>query len=398
MSMRQTTPAHRTGVRVPALAYALAAIAMSAVAPVDGAAQGTISGLGFGYPVGGVSTRAAGTAGSFGEFDAVSPRNPASIGGLGRTLIAAQTEPEFRTLRFGAVKERTTAQRVPLLMVAFPARHGIGVALSAATFLDRSYTTVTKGAVTIGGTTLITDDRSDVRGSIADLRGAVGWRVNPRLSVGVAGHLFTGDNVVAISRTFPDTTAFGSVLDSSRVTYFGNGVSVGGELLLVKGLSASASYRAGGGIESRVRDSVRSRADVPNRLGASLRYDGLPGSIFAVGIERQDWTSMQGLGSSLVQAHDVMNWHAGAEVGGPRLLGSSLQLRVGYANNTLPFGLNAQTVRESRITTGFGVPLARDLVSLDFSLQRANRTLGGGGAKESAWLVGLGVQIRPGGP
>lgn len=398
MSLLRITTAPRSRARTIVARCTFAAVALAVVSPSGAGGQGTISGLGFGYPVGGVSTRAAGTAGSFGEFDAVSPRNPASIGGLARTVIAAQTEPEFRTLRLGALKERTTAQRVPLLLVAFPARRGIGVALSATTFLDRSYTTTTKGEVTLGGTTLITDDRSEVRGSIADLRGAVGWRVNPRLSVGIAGHLFTGDNVVAISRTFPDTTAFGSVLDSSRVTYFGNGISVGGELLIVKGFSASASYRAGGGIESRVRDSVRSRADVPNRLGAALRYDGLPGSIFAVGIERQAWTSLQGLGSSLVQAHDAMNWHAGAEVGGPRVLGSSLLLRVGYAKNTLPFGVSAQTVRESRITTGFGVPLARDLISLDFSLQRANRTLGGSGARESAWLVGLGLQIRPGGP
>lgn len=394
----------RTGLSALVLrAVALRAVAVgavvSSVAPLATlGAQGTLSGLGFGYPVGGVSTRAAGTAGAFGEFDAVSPRNPASLGGLGRTLIAAQTEPEFRTLRVGALKERTRAQRIPLLLVAFPAQRGIAVALSATTFLDRSYTTVTKGTVNIGGNALTTDDRSDVRGSIADLRAAVGWRINPKVSVGLGGHLFTGDNVVAISRTFSDTTAFGSVLDSSRVTYFGTGVSLGTEVHVAKGLAASASFRSGGSIESRVRDSIRTRGNVPNRIGAALRYEGVAGAIFAIGVERQDWTRMKALGSALVQAHDVVNYHAGAEVGGPRVFGSSLLLRAGYAKNTLPFGTANQLVRESRIATGFGVPLARDLVSLDFSLQRANRTLGGGGAKESAWLLGVGVQIRPGGP
>ena len=361
-------------------------------------AQGTVSGLGFGYPVGGVSTRAAATGGAFGEFDAVSPRNPSSIGGLRSTLISAQAEPEFRTLLAGGIKERTSAQRIPLLLVAFPARHGIGVALSATTFLDRSFTTVTKGSVVIDGTPFVTDERSEVRGSIADLRGAIGWRVNPRISVGLAGHLFTGDNVVSISRRFSDTTTFGSVLDSSRVNYFGNAVTVGAEVQLVKGLAAMASYRAGGSLESRVRDTVRSRANVPNRLGATLRYDGVPGSIFAVGLERQNWSRMQSLGSTLVQPHDATNWNAGAEVAGPKLLGASLLLRAGYAMNTLPFGVNGRSVRERRITSGLGVPLARDFASLDFSVQRANRTLGGGGAKESAWLLGVGLQIRPGGP
>jgi hypothetical protein len=384
--------------RVRALGALLVLGTAMLVAPVSFAfAQGTLSGLGFGYPVGGASTRVAGTAGAFGEFDAVSPFNPASVGGITRTLIAAQTEPEFRTLRLGGVKERTTTQRVPLIMIALPARNGLTVALSGRTFLDRSYSTRTTGTVVIGGNTLATNDQIDVRGSIADLRAAAGWRVNSKLSIGLAGHLFTGDNLVATSRQFDDTTSFGSVLDSSRVTYFGRGVSVGGEVQIVKGLSAAASYRKGFSLDSRVSDTVRSRANVPDRVGASLRYDGVPGSIFAIGIEQQNWSRMQSLGSSSVQAHDATNWHVGAETGGPQVLGTTVQVRVGYARNTLPFGTNGQSVNESRIGGGFGLPLARDFASLDFSVQRALRTMSGGG-KENAWLLGLGLQIRPGGP
>lgn len=379
------------------LGLALALAITPVLMPAALQAQGTLSGLGFGYPVGGTSTRAAATGGAFGEFDAVTPRNPASLGGLRGTLIAAQTEPEFRTLRLGAIKESTTAQRVPLVMLAFPLRHGFGVGISATTFLDRSFTTITKGAVVIDGNTLVTDDRSDVRGSIADLRAAVGWRPNTRFSVGIGGHLFTGDNLVANSRTFSDTTAFGSVVDSSRITYFGNAISLGAEVQVAKGLAASASFRAGGSFESRVADTVRSRSNVPNRLGASLRYDGVPGSTFAVAVEQQDWSRMASLGTSLVQAHDATNWSAGAEVAGPRFMGSALQLRAGVARNTLPFGSGDRLVRETRITTGAGIPLARDAISLDFSLQRANRSLSGGTAKESAWMLGVGLQIRPGG-
>lgn len=398
MSMNKGAGAARMLAARMLAARALAATGLLLLGATSGAsAQGTISGLGFGYPVGGVSTRAAGTGGSFGEFDAVSPRNPAALGGLRSVLISAQAEPEFRMLTLGGIKERTTAQRIPLLLVAFPMKHGVGVAVSATTFLDRSYTTVTKGTVVVDGATLTTDDRTDVRGSIGDLRAAAGWRLNPRLSLGIGGHLFTGDNVVSASRRFSDTTAFGSVLDSSRVTYFGTALSVGADVVVLKGLAASASYRLGRSLDARVRDTVRSRADVPNRLGVALRYEGVPGSVFAAGIERQDWSNMSGLGSALVETHDAVNWHAGAEVGGPRLLGAALLLRAGYAHNTLPFGINSRSVRESRITTGFGLPLAHDLVSFDFSLQRANRTLTGG-AKETAWLVGAGLQIRPSGP
>ena len=380
----------------PAVVLTLAAFLLLPLATTG--AQGTLSVLGFGYPVGGLSTRAVATGGAFGEFDAISPRNPAALGGLPRTVIAVQTEPEYRTLRIGGLKESTTAQRVPLLLLAFPARNRVSVSLSATTFLDRSYSTATTGTVVVDGVTLPTRDSASVRGSIGDLRAAIGWRLNDRLSVGVGGHLFTGDNLVARSRSFADSSVFGNVVDSSRVTFFGHAVSVGTELQIVKGLAASASYRAGGKLEARVSDTVRSRANVPDRIGVALRYDAVPGAIFAVGLEQQRWSDMQGLGSSLVETHDATNWHAGAEVAGPRFMGSVLQLRAGYAQGTLPFGADGRTVKESRITGGFGLPLARDFASLDFSLQRALRSLSGGPGRESAWLLGVGIQIRPGGP
>jgi len=126
-----------------------------------------------------------------------------------------------------------------------------------------------------------------------------------------------------------------------------------------------------------------------------LRYDGVAGATFAAGIEKQSWSRMIGLGSSQVQAHDATNYHAGAELVGPKLRGLPTLVRVGYANNQLPFGVDGKMVAESRVTGGVGIPVARDFATLDLSLQRANRTLSGGGAKESAWLLGVGIQIRP---
>ncbi|MCC6241913.1 MAG: hypothetical protein IT353_03690 [Gemmatimonadaceae bacterium] len=358
-------------------------------------AQGSLGALGFGYPVGGTSTRAAGTAASFGEFDPLSPINPASLGGLPRTVITAQTEPEFRTLRVGTSKEKSTVQRVPLIMLAVPVRAGVAVSVSASTLLDRSYTTITRTDVILNGSTVQSTDQNDVRGAIGNLRVAAGWRINDRFSVGVAGHLLTGDNLLVRTRTFDDTSSFGSVLDSSRVVYFGTALSVGGEWRVRRGLAAMASYRKGNSMDVRVTDTVRASANVPNRVGLGIRFDGIPGSVFALGMERQDWSRMRALGSSLVQARDVTNWHGGAEVAGPRLRGLPVLVRAGYAKNALPFGVDGNVVDESRFTAGLGLPIAREQASLDLSLQRANRTLVGGTAKESSWLFGVGVQIRP---
>jgi len=84
--------------------YALFTSLLSALAAANPlSAQGTLSGLGFGYPVGGTSTRTAATGGAFGEFDPFSPLNPASLGSITRTAIAVQAEPEYRTLHVGSV-------------------------------------------------------------------------------------------------------------------------------------------------------------------------------------------------------------------------------------------------------------------------------------------------------
>ncbi len=379
------------GVTSSALA---ALLAIAGTAPVV-ESQGSLGGLGFGYPVGSTSIRAGATAGAFGEFDPLSPLNPAALGGLPRVVLSAQTEPEFRTTRIGGTNEKSTAQRVPLITLAIPLRAGVALGISASTLLDRSYSTITRGEVIFDGAPIATVDQLDVRGSIGDLRAAAGWRINDRFSVGLGGHLITGENLVARSQTFDDTSRFGGVIDSSRVVYFGTALSVGGEWRMRKGLAAMFSYRTGGGIETRVRDTVRSRADVPNRLGVGVRYDGIPGSVFAFGVEQQTWSRMGGLGSEFVQPRDATNWHAGAETAGPRWRGLPFLVRAGYARNQLPFGADGKVVNESRLTAGLGIPIAREQASIDLSIQRANRTLVGGAAKESAWLLGVGLQIRP---
>ena len=374
-------------------AMAVAGLLVGASAPL--AAQGSLGSLGFGYPVGGLSTRAAGTAGAFGEFDALSPLNPGALGGLPRLVLSAQTEPEYRKLSLNGVNESTTIQRVPLIAVLFPFRGGLALGLSASSFLDRSYSMITTGSAMIEGVSVPTNDRLNIRGAIGDMRAAVGWQINSRFKIGVGGHLITGENVAVRERTFADTLTFGSVVDSSRVNYFGTALSVGGEVRLVKGLSAIGSYRTGNSLKSRIRDSVRTTAEVPDRIGAALRYDGITGATFALGIEQVKWSSMASLGSNLTTAQDANNVRAGVEVQGPQFRGAPIFLRAGYARNELPFSVSAERVKETRYSTGFALPIARDAATIDFSLQRANRALANSGAKESAWLLGFGVQIRP---
>jgi hypothetical protein len=384
--------ASRRGRWLARVALTLAALPLASLS-----AQGSLSTLGFGYPVGGMSTRVSGTAGAFGEVDALTPNNPSALGGITRTVISAQAEPERRTLRLGGIKESTSAQRIPLLSVIFPAGHGLAVGVSAASLLDRSYTINTTGSVLFDKDTLTTTDRLNVRGSLGKLTAGLGWQANARLKLGLAGHLFTGDNLVSRKQKFSDSLSFGSVTDTSRVTYFGTAITAGADLRLFKGLAATMSYRTSGGLDARVRDTVRASANVPSALGASLRYDGIPGSQFVLAVEQVAWSKMSGIGSALTTTHDATNVRFGVETAGPKWRGLPLFVRAGFARNQLPFSISAQQVKETRWSTGLGLPLARDFGTLDFSLQRANRSLPGTTARESAWLFGIGLQVRPGG-
>ncbi len=374
-----------------------ALLATGSAIPALGA-QGSLSTLGFGYPVGGMSTRVSGTAGAFGEIDALTPTNPAMLGGIAKTVVSVQAEPELRTLRFGGIREKTNAQRIPLVSVIFPARHGIAAGFSMASVLDRSYTLNTTGSVLFDGETLTTTDRLNVRGAIGKLSGAVGWQATPRLKIGLAGNLFTGDNLVAREQKFSDTLSFGSVKDTSHVTYFGKALTAGADVQIIKGLAATLSYRTSGSLDARVRDTVRASANVPSALGASLRYEGIPGSTFVLALEQVAWSKMRGIGSGLTTAQDASNVRFGVETAGPKWRGLPVLFRAGFAKNQLPFSISAERVTESRWSTGVGLPVAANgWGTIDLSLQRANRSLPGTTAKESAWLFGIGLQVRPGG-
>lgn len=395
MSQRQIGVSRFGAARARLIRLGVVAIGCGLLATLPLRAQGSISGLGFGYPLGGNSVRTSGTGGAFTEFDPLSPVNPASLGGLSRIVLGVQAEPEYRTVRTGEIKEKTTVQRIPLLAVIFPASEKIAVALSANTFLDRSFNSETSGQVIFQDVTLNTFDRSEVRGSIADLRAALGWKLNERFSVGFGAHLLTGDNLVVVTRTFNDSVRFGRVVDSSRVEYLGTALSVGGEWRVRKGLAAQLSYRAGNSIEARIRDTVRTKANVPDRIGVGVRFDGIPGSVFAISVDQAQWSQMRGLGSDLVVPHNTLSWHVGGEFAGPHLGSTNTVFRAGFAKNELPFGVGSAVASESRMTFGLGLPFARELAVADFSLQRASRSLAGSSSRETAWLLGFGIQIRP---
>ena len=401
MRVRSSPP--RLMRRSPLLLAAIAA-ALAVIAPAVARAQGTLSGQGFGYPPGGLSTRALGQGGGNAEADPGSAVNPAALALWGRAGFMFNYGPEFRTVDASGRSDRTTVSRFPLIAAATPVGEHFTVGVSAATLLDRTFSTqASTKQVLSGGETVTTTSFYSSDGAAEDLRGALAWSPGHGISVGVGLHAFTGENRTHLGLSLVDssltsttnTNPYLMALDSSVLHFSGAGFSAGLVLQPMRALTLAASGRKGGTIRLNKGDTLRSTADIPDRYGFGVRFDGIPGASLSARADWEGWSSLQGLGSSNVQTTDAWEYAAGADVAGPRFGTRVVQVRAGARIRTLPFLANGAEVKETAFSGGLGFPLAEGRAGLDLALQHASRSASGSGASEHSWTLGLGLTVRP---
>ena len=374
----------------------VAGLALSAV-PAVARAQGTLSTLGFGYPAGQISTRAAATGGAIADFDPLSSTNPAAISSFGGSALYLQMEPEYRSLKIGGASENAMIARHPLATVAFPIRSTLYGGVSLSNLLDRSFETNVRGVQTVGDSSLATTNYFKSDGAIADVRVALAWVPATWLRLGVAGHAITGDNRLNNSQRFDDSVRFAPLIDTSTVTYVGTAVSAGIELLASNLGGVAATYRKGGSMSVKHGDETLSRANVPDRLSFSAAFQGIKGTSLAARASKDTWSNMRGLGSATLPISDGWDTSVGADVLGPHFAGRSFQIRAGGRWRTLPFGLPTSEVKEKSLSFGLGTSMARGRLGLDLAGIRSSRDPVSSSIDlhETAWTVSIGVIVRP---
>ena len=371
-----------------------AAIAIGA-ARLD--AQGTLSGQGFGYVPGQLSTRSLALGGAFAELDPRTPRNPASIAGWGPAGLHMQYDPEFRRLATATGEDRTVVARFPLMAIATNIGQRLTASAGISTLLDRTYTTSLASEQPVEGAPLATTTFYESTGGINDVRLALGWSFRPNLRAGIAGHVVAGENRVRLTTTF-DRVGFAPVTETSEVSYSGATVSAGATWRPISPLSLGASGRLEGSLRANRNDSTLASARLPSRYGVSAAYTGIAGAMIVAGANWEQWSSVDPLGSVDVVARDTREIGVGAEVDGPRVRGNVMLLRGGARWRDLPFEAAGSAVRERTVGGGFGIPLATiggvPRALLDFGAQRAART-GPTGFRESSWTLSFGLTVRP---
>ncbi len=378
--------------------FAVPVLCLAAFFPASRiAAQGTLSTQGFGYPTGQLSTRALATGGGLAEFDPDTPINPASIALSSDPRMFLQYEPEFRKLTVANGSANTTTARFPVIAASVPfgTRGSFGV--SVATLLDRSSSTTVERQQDVAGQAVTLTETTSALGSISDIRLAFGFGFSQKVQIGIAGHVYTGQNRVFFSQVFPDSVKFNNVSQTSTLGFTGFAGSAGILVRPGRNIGFGLSGRKGSKIEANRADSAVSKADVPDRLSAGVSYEGIPGSSISAHVSRELWSSMNGLGSSAANAIDTWETGLGVESLGPRIAQRQLVLRVGGRYRTLPFTAAENEVKELSFAAGIGAQFFRNRATFDVSLERAARSVDATGldAKERSYIVSFGLRVRP---
>jgi hypothetical protein len=358
-------------------------------------AQGALSLQGFGYPGGQLSSRSLATGGSLADFDANSPINPASLLVGTRASVYFQYDPEFRWIKGGDLNSSTVTARFPLFLISGQ----VGAArfsLSYSSFLDRTWTNTYQDTQLVGTTKVASTVTAVSSGGISDARAAMSYTFSPRLTIGAAIHVFPGQNRVQFGRAFPsDSISFGAFSQTNSYNFSGSAASFGVMTTPVDHINLAASGRIGFSMHMHQGDSTTiGEAHVPNRFSLSGAFDGIPGTILAARYGTEQWSAMKGLGTAGMSVFDATEFAVGLETGGPRIQLVPMAVRLGYRARQLPFGVNAQQVRETEVTGGLGIPFSQNRAALDLSVAHAVRSANVA-LSETGWVISLGISIKP---
>ena len=372
----------------------LGTLILCATIATSAAAQGTLGLQGFGYPAGGLSTHAEALGGSIAESDPLSPVNPATLTLWGRSGLYFQYDPEFRTVQAKGTANHTLTARFPMLAGALNIGPRVTFGLSATTLLDRTWVVSRSGYVFSGGDSTLYGEKFTSDGAINDLRAGVGFALLPTLSVGLAGHVLSGQNRLTIRRELADTgTAI--FTENSTLSYTGHSVSGGVAWRPLPTLSVGVSGNSGGTMHSFRNDTSLSTAKVPKRFGFGGLFGGLSGLLLSANAEWNGWSALNGLGDADAHAVDGWDWGVGAELRAPGLFGQEIPVRLGYRHRILPFLGEGQQVHEADYSFGFGIPVSGGRSRVDFSAARAVRTANIPDVSEHAWILSAGFFVRP---
>jgi hypothetical protein len=376
-------------------AAAVAALALLAAPAAQ--AQSGLSARGLGYPLEGLDARSRGLGGlTTGLPDPhLSLVNPAAavgipVAGLSVTFMG----DEIESVSAGRSETFTTA-RFPAIQLAFPVGGRFVGTVGYAGVLDQNWTASRVDSVNLAGQRRQVEDFFLSEGGAARLRLGAGYRVLPRVDVGVGLDIYTG----AAREGLPNPA-----LQGTDYTWQGVGFSAGARWR-GNALSVSAAVTAGGELTAEPADSgvVGDSYTLPLTFDAGASARITQRTLAAVSVRYAQWSSAdeelraggEGPAGYGAGAQDALQVSGGLEYEGIRFLGRPIPLRVGGRFAQLPFrwSADAEFPEERAVTGGLGILFGGGAAALELGGERGWRGGDAAGLEEAFWRMSLSLAL-----
>ena len=380
------------------------------IAPATAGAQASQFGIrGLGLPTRGLSARALSLGGSSGMFDGESSVNPAALITLASSTALFTSSGAWTSSTNPLATQSLRDTRFPQILLGGPIPgKPLAIGVSYSMYTDRDFTVVSDGVAAPRGVNVIVHDTLSSRGGIDDLRLGVAWRLGAGFAIGGGFHFITGSNRLSTRRYWEDTT-YRSPVESTELSYKSTGISLGALWQPVRQVQVAGTFRRDARL-SIDRDSTGvgqlqlpsapvGTVELPTTISGGIRF--APSTRFALtgSVISRNWSvADSGLkAQGAPGARNTFEINGGLEFYRDSRRANKYPLRFGFRSATLPFLLESTPQpKETAISFGTGRRFAADRGGFDIALQRVWRSQGSG-YTESAWIVTIGLSVRPGG-
>lgn len=391
-------------IRIRFLGAAAVAAALAGIAAPAAQAQSGLSARGLGYPLEGLDARARGLGGLTTGLPEphLSLINPAAAVGIPAAGLSVTFQGDQVSSQAGVDDQEFTTSRFPAIQAAFPFGQRFVATLGYASVLDQNWSVSRLDSMVLAGEMRDVVDIFQSKGGAARLRGGLGYRLAPRIDVGLALDVYTGalrdSSVRAIE-------GLSQASQGTDYTWQGLGFSAGARWR-GNAASVSAVVTGGGELQAEPADSgvVGQGYGLPLTVdvGASARVaQRITGAVSARWAQWSSADEALGGGSAGGSAgynggaRDALHVAGGIEYEGFRLLGRPLPLRLGGRYAELPFRWSADSefVDERAVTGGLGMLFSGNAAALELGVERGWRGGDTAGLDESFWRVSLSLAL-----
>jgi hypothetical protein len=358
-----------------------------AVQPVS--AQSLFSTRGLGVPLESIDPRSRGL-GSVGiglvGLNA-SMVNPAELSGIRRRGVVAALQPFYGAEELNGRDDNVAGSRFPLIHLIYPLRSRFVFGLGYGGSLDQSWSLFEDGSEIFSADTVSVRDQISAAGALAQVRISASYQLNPSVSLGLAGGVYTGGLERQVTRTFPDSAVDLVPFSTLRAWDYRAPFLGLGFLVDFANTRVSSSVTWSGELEARPREQTTTTYtyDLPLRVAvgaSSLISSRLLGTASAQWSNWSDSGNYAAAGSPqevVITARPTWEVGGGLEWEEIRTATRVFPLRLGFRFAQLPFYVPGdEPAKELAGSLGLGLRLAGDdfgpLAVADIAVERGQRT------------------------